>query len=326
MLILNLDDYRDGIEELETDSQEPDLQIEPLIARCKGKTPFQVARLFAQEYAERFPEADIVQLDLSMSDPMGLRRNSWRLLREACRQNARAYMHCMERGEYHFWDELRWQVNMIQCSSSNIYRKVEKARKYHEKSKAKAIELNDESQHWFDHPDTPIVGIGICQYCWRFVPYRLGENAFKLRCFKHREKNYEQRKRAKLRKLGAEMGFLPPIGAEIEIPDGLREMPFRGGLEYIYPYIPNVRRHLVKTGLKFRRTRDLIIALEGEAPQNEPHDILTKRNLFYLDCDYEPIWYRPNFLWAEAWLKFEATLKDNRGGKRPGAGRPRKNK
>lgn len=317
-MILNLDDYRStlGLESIE----HPDLNLLPLVMQWRGSTPYQAAKLIAEEYCRRFPNSKVFPVDTSKPNPLNLETGSWYGLEQLCRMAART---CMDEEEYFFWDQMRGEIFQLEKPLKRNQRAVIKAQENYQDCKERTAKGEDvDKADWADTV-LPVVGVGVCQYCWRAVPYRQGENTSKLRCHQHSAKTYNQRNRAQLRKLGAEAGFFPAEGTHIEVPGVMSKIPERSGLDALLPHLPHVLEFLIANGLKNADSRDVVMTLEGEIGP-EPKDISYAREMFYVECALAPVWYRQHFLWAEAWLKLEATINDSRGGKRTGAGRPKK--
>ena len=318
-MILNLDDYRAMIDRPEI--EHPDLGLGSVVDQWQGATPYKAAQLIVKEFNDHFPGSNVFPVDSTQANPLGLTSGSWRSLEERCRIAARA---SANHPEYCFWDQMRGAIYRLERPKKRTERAALRAQELYQNCRARAANGERISDSEMAETVLPVAGVGVCQYCWRAVPYRQGENPAKLRCHQHSDKGYDQKKRAQLRKQGEEMGIFPASGHFFEIPEVMRAIPERSGLDAFLPHLPNVLDFLIASGLKLADPRQVIMTLEG-AIAPEPKDIAHAREMFYVECALAPVWYRQNFLWAEAWLKLEATLKDNRGGKRPCAGRPRKN-
>lgn len=316
-----------------------------LIKAWKGLAPRGVAKEMATEYLRRFPSPILPEGHIT-DEPesnarawlkwIALKSNTWADLEQKLKYTARL---CRERkADLFYWDRMRYIFRKLpNLSRRRISRSVSLAMGKHR--------LEDAN---------PIEDMVVCRLCWRAAPQRRGQPWAYCQLsspdFEGHVLSKEHNKRRRLQRSKSIRPSSFPLftadddplfeqlypsrlmriimpGDSIADPSRIQDVRldelWLRSPGTIIQHLPHVYEYLTARKADLMSTKSIITTLEGPAPTKQSEEEKTARDSFYQACESHYYMYLPHLVWAEIWLRYEASLKGH-GGARRGAGRPTK--
>lgn len=320
-----------------------------LVSLWRVGGPKGVARGMCDEFRRRFPDW-LETLNSGPRSPQYLpavidfmaipKDNTWHELEINLRELARFFHRgseedCKKNELFKYWDTMRslWRAtvgNNGQRFRRQVYRRQD----------------SDSYETWESIRD--IVNVSVCSFCWRAVFVRRGDCSRRL-CHEHFDlgtgKEYQQRYRMLygtkkthsmygdvLSDRYAQKLKLVIVGTKVNVggcgesdqvvrtvDEAWQEKP-----SAVIDIFPHVKKYLLDKNINLGSAREIIKGLEEPLRNDEAEDVSQRREMFYADCELYFRFYVEHLVWAEVWLEREAEMVW--GGRRPGAGRPRKEK
>ena len=307
--------------------------------KFKGKTPNIIAKEMAEEFFCKFPQSKKLLENRKANDTykffLAAGNNTWDQLDYGIKLVARLFnpdTSCIT-----YWDKMRHLAkacrgDFVSAQRRQVYRK--------------------EMQEVSFEEARPIIQIEHCHLCWRGVPRRKGTRG-NIYCPAHSfldSSEYRRRKRIRSKILGQDRktdiiysesfqsmsNFFAPykklaafrtihnvdgttrsVATEITWDEIWYSQPAE-----ILSKMPYASEFLTKKAADITSPLAIVNALEQTDNANTRKDELKALEKFYYDSSLWFDAYYEHLILAELWLKFEATTKH--GGKRSGAGRPKK--